>query len=788
MKILVYILAAVYPVLVFCFLVVLKIPLRFFSVFIVLIACVVFIGATSKKNLFRIFSAGLLGAVGLACFLSNSSFFLKLYPVLMNTVMLGAFALTLVAPPPMIFRFAVLADKSIKGSLAESRVKNYCRKVTLVWCAFFILNGGIAAWTVFSGSDVLWSIYNGGVSYILIGILFAGEFIVRKMTDKKMPKAIALSKFKAGSRPMDHILCYERSFGDGLYKTWADFLADTARLRLVIQNDGSPKWVLHVEDCWYFLCAFTALLQCGREILLTANISPAYIAEIRGGGETAFLTDQKMSEAESAGKILYIPDLCLEFAKQTPTHSKDAMHPSSATPPINADETAIMMYTSGTTGKPKVVRQRLTEFETDNSFILSKWGEEWLSRKVCATVSQHHIYGLLFGILLPFTAGVPFRRRRIEAPEEFEALKGEPLMIITVPAFLKRAVELKAADQKGEARYDLNNPWVYTSGGVLAPDTAEKTNRAFGFWPVEVYGSTETSGIAWRQSRDGLEWTPFDNAEVKLNDEGCLVIRSPYIKDPAGFTTGDLAEIFPDGRFLLKGRADSIVKIEEKRVSLPEVEARLLQSGLVADVCVIALSDRRQYLAAALVLNNAGTEQFRDCEKIETNTWFREYLSRFFEPVVLPKKWRYVQSLPLDAQGKKKKTEVEALFAPDVLASRLLSPERVLEQSETKVTLEFSVPPESAYFDDHFPMLKVLPAVAQFELAVRFACRYLGIAPGVERAKRLKFSALVRPGTPLRLELVKAAGLISFTLSSPGGKTVYSTGSFSVGDGEQGQA
>jgi 3-hydroxymyristoyl/3-hydroxydecanoyl-(acyl carrier protein) dehydratase len=88
-----------------------------------------------------------------------------------------------------------MQDKSIKGSPGEGQVNSYCRKVTLVWCAFFVLNGGIAAWTIFSGSDVLWSVYNGGISYILTGMLFAGEFIVRKMVQKKIPKALKCTGF-----------------------------------------------------------------------------------------------------------------------------------------------------------------------------------------------------------------------------------------------------------------------------------------------------------------------------------------------------------------------------------------------------------------------------------------------------------------------------------------------------------------------------------------------------------------------------------------------------------------
>jgi uncharacterized membrane protein/acyl-CoA synthetase (AMP-forming)/AMP-acid ligase II len=773
-RIIVYAAAAIYPILVFCFLVILKIPTRYFSLFIVCIALTFFLIFTSgkntsgKKDRFRVASAGLLAAAGLSGFLFNSSFFLKMYPILMNAVMLVSFGYTLFAPPPMIFRFAVLQDKKIRGSLAEKRIENYCRKVTMVWCAFFILNGTAAAWTVFAGSDLVWSLYNGGLSYILIGVLFAGELIVRKMTNKKMPKAVPLSEFVPTSRSGEHVICYERAWGDGVYKTWGDFLADTACLRRAILAANSEKWILHTEDCWYFLCAFTALLQCGREVWITANISPEYLAEIREEN-TAFLTDKKFGENLN---ILFIPDLLKDSGSED------------APAPINAAETAIMMYTSGSTGEPKVIKQRLAEFEADNRFVLSKWGEEWLSRKVCSTVSHHHIYGLLFGILLPFTAGVPFRRHKISAAEEFNNLTDTSYMLVTVPGFLKRAVELNPFEGTGRT---LKNVWIYTSAGALDRETAEKTEKVFGFWPLEVYGSTETSGIAWRISRNGPEWVPFDNAEIRLNESGCLVVRSVYIKNPEGFTTADMAEMLPDGRFLLKGRCDSIVKVEEKRVSLNEIEERLRHSDLVSDACVIALEGKRQYLAAAVVLSEKGNEIFTESGKYAVNRALRGYLLRFLEPVAIPRKWRYVQALPADSQGKKKKNGIEALFGVDILKSRLLAAEKVIEQGVTedgkkKAVVEFTVPEESGYFNEHFPLIRVLPGVAQFELAVRFANRYLGSSLFVKNAKKIKFTSPVRPDVPLRMELVLYAELVEFTVTSPDGGKVYSSGNFLTGN------
>jgi len=283
-----------------------------------------------------------------------------------------------------------------------------------------------------------------------------------------------------------------------------------------------------------------------------------------------------------------------------------------------------------------------------------------LGRKFCSTVSQHHIYGFLFAALLPFTAGVPFRRKMIELPGEFEKLSDTGYMIITVPAFLKRAVEMDTP-----ISLKLKSPFIIASGGFLFPDVAQKTFGLFGCWPLEFYGSTETSGVAWRQQCNGIPWEPLGNAELSVNEDSCLVVRSAYVSDPAGFETNDLVKMLPDGRFILMGRLDSVVKIEGKRISLPEVENRILESGFASDVSVISMEDNRQFLAAAIVFNEKGKEKFAGLEKNEINRFWREYLIKFFENIVIPKRWRYPDALKVDAQGKKKKEDIELLFSEE---------------------------------------------------------------------------------------------------------------------------
>ena len=665
LKALFYVIAAVYPILVFTLLVVFKVETKILSLCIIALAAAFFLSATGsrktgdKKGALDwkpLLSSVLFLAAGLFCFITGKEFFIKLYSVVINLTLLVVFGSTLFLQPNIIFRFATLADKSILGSSYENQVKLYCRNVTIIWCCFFIINGSISAYTTFFCSREVWALYNGGISYVLMGTLFVVEYIIRKLVDAKMIKAYPISKFKADSRKDDYVLCYEDTWTGGVdkaarYKTWKDFLIDTAKMRRFIESTGADEFILHCEDYWYFLCTFVALLQCQKAAYLTQNITSNFMTDVRKPG-MAFLTDQKISEPDAPG---------LSNAVSIPKVIEESAEPEEAefrtTPEINGETTRIFLFTSGSTGKPKAVPQRMKEFEEDNAFIISKWGKEITERKLVTTVSQHHIYGFLFGISLPFTLGTPFRRNRVEFPEEFEKLTDVSYIIIATPAFLKRTVEV-------EDKLSMKNVWIFTSGGAVSPELAVQTEKVFGFCPLEVYGSTETSGIAYRQqNKDRLVWTPFDNAKIWLGDDGCLRIISPYIKNPEGFATADLAEIFEDGRFLLKGRSDSIVKIEEKRISMTEVEGRLLETGLVEDVKVVALSnDVRQYLAAAVVLNEKGREQFKDTEKFKINRYFHNFLMKYFENVVIPKKWRFMDKLPTDVQGKKHKLEIMALF------------------------------------------------------------------------------------------------------------------------------
>lgn len=113
-------------------------------------------------------------ALALLTVATNSETLLRLYPVTMNLGLLTIFGLTLKSPPSMIERFARLREPELPPAGVR-----YTHRVTQVWCAFFVLNSGLAAWTALYASQETWALYNGLIAYLLMGALFAGEWLLR---------------------------------------------------------------------------------------------------------------------------------------------------------------------------------------------------------------------------------------------------------------------------------------------------------------------------------------------------------------------------------------------------------------------------------------------------------------------------------------------------------------------------------------------------------------------------------------------------------------------------------
>ena len=99
---------------------------------------------------------------------------LMFYPVAVNLVMLIVFGGSLWSSMPIVERLARLREPDLPPSGVL-----YTRRVTQVWCVFFILNGSVALFTVLYGDVRLWTLWNGMISYLLMGMLMVCEWLMR---------------------------------------------------------------------------------------------------------------------------------------------------------------------------------------------------------------------------------------------------------------------------------------------------------------------------------------------------------------------------------------------------------------------------------------------------------------------------------------------------------------------------------------------------------------------------------------------------------------------------------
>ena len=789
--------SVLYPVIVFCGLRYWGLSPRRLSLMLIALAFYHFLNFTrSRSGVDRGRTGGLVALV-LACaifaFVANNVLFVKLYPVLVNLSLFVFFGFTLWRPPSFAFRMACLGDKSLNMSPAFKAVERYCQKVTVAWCIFFVVNGIIAVLTVFVCSDKIWSLYNGLISYILIGLFFIIEYLIRKMMRNKMQSYVPVCDLESDARPDGALVCFDAvaDVADvsgavanvaGL-RTWRDFVKDVSRVRYYLEARENTPWILHCEDAYYFTVALLAMLQSGRKALVTANRQEAFIKEIKKP-EYGFLTDEPFAgNASNAGEMptTLIQDVLVEENARC-SDGENAREIKFGK--FDKSKAEMVLYTSGTTGEPKAVYKRFLQFENELFELVKVFGNDWVNRKVYSTVNHHHIYGLLFTALLPIATGLPFRRHRIDFPTELANIAGEAAVMASSPAFLKR---LSAeTDQPFEFKCA---PIIYSSGGPLPEEVARKACERTGFWPMEIYGSTETGGIAYRQSKNGLVWTPFEVCKMSVAENGCLNIKSSYILEEEGFTTGDLVDLYDDGRFLLKGRSDSIVKIEEKRISLPEVEMRLKQTGLVQDVRVVPMVGKRQYLAAAIVLNAAGREKFAGVPKLAINNFFHDYLLKFIENTVSPKKWRYLEELPQNTEGKIRMRDIQSLFG---LAESPNFKILKFRREPGVLTAKLLFPAASDYFDNHFPEFKLLPAVVQVDMVLRLARNFLDVPKELSKMNRTRFACPILPDVPVVVKITydADAGKVIFAYTSENGETLYSNGSLvmnltaAAGEGE----
>lgn len=547
---------------------------------------------------------------------------------------------------------------------------------------------------------------------------------------------IPLAQLRADSRAADHPVAVHA----GRTVHWRQLLADVAATQRALVAQPARRWALYCGESYPFTVALLALLGLDRSVYLPANSTAGVAAQL------------------AACDVAWIG----EWPDAVPV----ALDGSGSELPQLPPRGKLVIFTSGSSGEPKPIAKQLRQLDAELAAHEMLWGELLRDTHTLATVSHQHIYGLLFKVLGPLCGG------RVA----HSALYRDPANLLEAAARLPRAAWI--ASPAHLQRLDAGWPWaavrgrlaaVFCSGGPLDAAGAAACGELAGIRPIEVYGSSETGGIAWRQQTPAdATWTALPGVRLDRDPAGALRLRSPHLADDGWHTTADAAELLADGRFRLRGRLDRIVKIEGKRLALAELEQALRSHPWIADCRALVVARRRQRVAVVAVPSAAGTAALAAQPQHAVTAALRRHLAQQFEPVALPRLWRFPAALPMDAQGKVPQAALQALFDPPPPANlpQLLGETGTADSYE----LRLRVPADLPCLAGHFPAAPVVPGAVLVGWAEFFGRSRLGLEAPLQGLENVKFKRPVLPGAELVLRLRSRNDRLQFELSSADGE------------------
>jgi acyl-CoA synthetase (AMP-forming)/AMP-acid ligase II len=557
------------------------------------------------------------------------------------------------------------------------------------------------------------------------------------------PRSIPLSQLFRSGRPDDG----EVAFGLEGARSFADLTGRAAALAAAVQRAGAGRWLLDTESAWAAAVGLFALAQSGSVAVLPTNRQPETLRRLRSE-----LAGAVIDPSRDASALAGLPRL------------DPLAQPPAPAPVWKLDREAPFaeFETSGTTGEGRWIPKALRHLEDEVLALESAFGARLpAGAKVFATVSHQHIYGLLFRVLWPLSAGRPFHENLLLHPQELypRMLESPHAALVTTPVHLRRM-----AASEGLAQVAPVCRALFSSGGPLEAETAARVARQLGMAPLEILGSTETGGVAVRErSRSGDRFRPLPGVRVQLEppDDG-LVVTSPFASvglathtGERRFRMGDRAQLEPDGSFRLLGRSDRTVKIGEKRLSLPEMEKDLAQHPAVAEAALLVLPRAsEQRVHAAVVLTEPGRGILVREGRRALGRALAAHLSARWDAVLLPRVWRYLDALPRNPQGKLPLASLAALFEPRDREATLQDEAR----GEGWLERRLEIPADLVYLDGHYEGNPIVPGVVQLRWVMEAAFDLLGWTPRVRQLEVLKFPEVLLPGQSfaLRVERVSA--------------------------------
>lgn len=514
----------------------------------------------------------------------------------------------------------------------------------------------------------------------------------------------------------------------------------------VLPVEPGQRWVVYHQDMAEFLALVLALWQMGCTACISGDNRPATIDRLRPQVD-GFVGDfpESIMPVEMGGVV-----------------------PVSEMPewkPLEPGFKALEIYTSGSTGAPKSVLKSVEQLESELIALERLWPGHNRAA-VISTVTHQHLYGLTFRLFWPLCKGQVFESSYCQYTEEIfsRAQKYSEFMLVSTPSHL--------------GRLNSTLPWqelaqkcvgIISSAAPLQREDSLEVAALFKTPVREIYGSSETGAIAWRiQSleTDAL-WQPLPGVKASQTESSTLSVKAPHIAEEI-LELPDRVEFSETGQFRLKGRVDRVVKVEGKRLSLAEVEQVAETIDLLARVKALTVIRSRTEIALVAQLSPLGVRYLQQHGKRQLVRHCKELLRDYFEPVVLPRRWRFVEQMPYNQQGKITMDSLQAMFQQE----EVRWPEVVgITVEGDMAELLLRIPPELIYFDGHFSGNPILPGITQVHWAEYYARQHFHIEGAFCRLEAVKFQQVIFPDTvvSVRLEYMFEKQKLSFRFFSDKG-------------------
>jgi acyl-CoA synthetase (AMP-forming)/AMP-acid ligase II len=448
--------------------------------------------------------------------------------------------------------------------------------------------------------------------------------------------------------------------------TWQELQREVSAAAAVMQErlpaaDNQQQIIaILLPNTWEFVVTYLAILQTGQ---IAAPLDHNYKA-LEIGAITQQLPPALLI-TDAAG------DAKLERPAAPVLHFNDLAAPATTTrrPPLrqSADtQIASLMFTSGTTGKPKAAPYTHANHIWNIELSTKLWN--WTADDtLLISLPLSHWHGIVMGVAGMLVRGsTMYLRPHFDAEDTLQLLASGKISIFQHVA----QVYVKLAEHQPAQDYDLSRVRLCTSASSALPPAAwHKLKERYGIEILECYGSAEAGRIASNTLTERIPGSPgyiIDGVQAKLGPAGEILVKTPglfpgYYNNPEAtaastrdgwWVMGDIGEFDETGRLHIKGRMQEKIKKHGYSLYPRDIEWALLKNPAISEAFVLGvqddnhMNDRLVYFLATSLSDSSIV------------AWTKQHL---------PSAWRADQIVRLDAvprtrTGKPKLTELRALM------------------------------------------------------------------------------------------------------------------------------